>query len=390
MKLARIRELLRLRGDWIGQGKFKVADDTDLVFLSKFSLAVEHTWGTDTKTWLDFDHYTPSALASMLDDSKYRTVTGSWVEKRADIEDAVTGLPDALRAEAQRRLAGLSVNAPPSVGGLTPYSPSVPFKTNHFTLALDSSTGAIIDLKHKDRQWASTQHPLALLSYQTLSKADYDKFLTSYITVQTDWAPKDFGKPNLEKFGAVSRVWNPSTKTVWAGETPKGHRLVAQLQFASQDPTGVTAWPQDCYLDLFFPTEEPTVHIELSWLGKRANRMPEALWFSFNPAVFASQNWMLSKVGQQVSPFDIVSGGNRHFHALSKGLTYKDSRVSLDIETIDAPLVSLGEMSPIFFSKAQPDLSSGFHFNLFNNGWGTNYVQWFGENMRFRFVLRAV
>jgi len=25
---------------------------------------------------------------------------------------------------------------------------------------------------------------------------------------------------------------------------------------------------------------------------------------------------------------------------------------------------------------------------LFNNAWGTKYVQWYGEDMRFRFIVR--
>jgi hypothetical protein len=149
----------------------------------------------------------------------------------------------------------------------------------------------------------------------------------------------------------------------------------------------VTAWPQDCYLDLLFPKDEAVIHVHLKWFGKRANRLPEALWLSFNPAVFEAQNWMLSKVGQPVSPFDVVSGGNRQMHAVS-GLTYRDRRGSFEIEALDSPLVSLDHMSPIGFSKQQPDLSNGIHFNLFNNGWGTNYIQWFGEDMRFRFLLR--
>ncbi len=76
-------------------------------------------------------------------------------------------------------------------------------------------------------------------------------------------------------------------------------------------------------------------------------------------------------------------------HAVSKGLSYRDAKGAFAIETLDAPLVVLGEKSPIYFSNTQPDLSKGFHFSLFNNGWGTNYVQWFGEDMRFRFRLRA-
>jgi len=43
----------------------------------------------------------------------------------------------------------------------------------------------------------------------------------------------------------------------------------------------------------------------------------------------------------------------------------------------------------LYFSNVQPDLSSGVHCNLFNNAWGTNYIMWFGEDMQFRFVIRA-
>jgi hypothetical protein len=76
-------------------------------------------------------------------------------------------------------------------------------------------------------------------------------------------------------------------------------------------------------------------------------------------------------------------------HALLSGLSYQDASGSLHIETLDAPLLALGDRSPLNFSKQQPDLTGGFHFCLFNNAWGTNYVQWFGEDMRFRFTLRA-
>jgi hypothetical protein len=146
---------------------------------------------------------------------------------------------------------------------------------------------------------------------------------------------------------------------------------------------------QELYLELVLPKDEPLIHVNLTWLGKRANRLPEALWLSFTPIAPRPENWLLSKVDGLVSPQDVVSGGNRHMHALSSGLAYKDERGAFAIETLDAPLVVLEERSPIYFSNTQPDLSKGIHFSLFNNGWGTNYVQWFGEDMRFRFTLRA-
>ena len=59
------------------------------------------------------------------------------------------------------------------------------------------------------------------------------------------------------------------------------------------------------------------------------------------------------------------------------------------METIDAPVVALGQRMPLVFSNTQPDLSAGIHSSLYNNAWGTNYAMWFGEDMRFRYVLRA-
>ena len=76
-------------------------------------------------------------------------------------------------------------------------------------------------------------------------------------------------------------------------------------------------------------------------------------------------------------------------HAVWDTVNYRDGQGGIAIETVDAPVVSLGVRSPIFFSKNQPDIANGLHFSLFNNGWGTNYIQWFGEDMQFRFEIRT-
>jgi hypothetical protein len=392
VKLARYREILRLRTEWIDQSKLRAGDQVDLAFLSKFALAAEHTWGTDTKTWLDFDHYTPDALARMLEQPKYRVVTGSWVEKRVNIEKGIATLPATLRTEANERLTRLRPTVP-ETRQLKAHDPSTPIEAAHFTIGLDPVTGGVARLHSKagNREWASPENTLASFSYQTLSKSDYDRFLASYITVQTDWAPKDFGKPNIEKFGAQSRTWTTQMTNCFAGEDEREHRIVAHLQIekGGEAAQAVTAWPAELYLELVLPKSEPLIHFNLTWLGKRANRLPEAMWLTFHPIAPETQNWVLSKVEGPVSPMDVVSGGNRHMHALSTGLSYQDARGKFAIETLDAPLVALGERSPIYFSNAQPDLSQGIHFSLFNNGWGTNYVQWFGDDMRFRFTIKA-
>jgi hypothetical protein len=392
LKVARYREILRLRERWIDSGQWQAGDVADVAFLRRFALAVEHTWGTDTKTWLDFDHYTPRDLAQMLDQPNYRTVTKSWVEKRDDIEQGVATLPAALRRETADRLADLKPFSP-SVAGLNPHGPDDVIETAHFTFGLDAKTGAIRMLRSKSsqRDWASVEHPLGLFAYQTLSKEDYDRFLAAYVTSKADWAPKDFGKPNIEHFGAQSRTWLPKVVNCWSGRDEKGHRVVTQLRIddGASERSGVVAWPERMYLEMTLPDDEPMVGLNFSWFGKKANRLPEALWLTFQPNAPETRGWMLDKVGRPVSPFDVVRGGNRHMHAVLKGLTYKDAQGSFSIETMDAPVIALGERSPIYFSEDQPDMAKGIHFSLFNNGWGTNYIQWFGEDMRFRFALRS-
>jgi hypothetical protein len=113
------------------------------------------------------------------------------------------------------------------------------------------------------------------------------------------------------------------------------------------------------------------IEFNLTWFRKRANRLPEALWLTFNPVAPQVQNWVLTKVEGAVSPTDVIRGGNRHVHALSTGLNYQDESGKFAIETLDAPLAVLGERSPIYFSNSQPDLFKGIHFSFFNNGWGT-------------------
>ena len=392
VKVARYREILRLRRNWIANGKFAAADSTDIALLRRFSLAAEHTWGTDTKTWLDFDHYTPHDLAEMLDRPNYKTVEFSWVEKRDDLDQGVATLPAPLRNEALQKLAALKPARPDS-SGLKSHAPATRFDTEHFVIALDEATGAITTLRSKSpgRDWASAQNPLALFAYQALSKQDYDRFLASYVKSKEDWAPKDFGKPNIEHFGAQSHTWTPKLTDCWTSENSHGHRILAKLNIddAQAKRSGLVAWPEDMYLDLFLPHREPTLHLEFSWFGKQSNRLPEALWLTFQPNAPEPQNWRLDKVEQPVSPFDVVRGGNRHMHALSNGLHYKDNNGTFSIQSLDAPVVALGERSPIAFSLEQPDLAQGIHFSLFNNAWGTNYIQWFGEDMRFRFTLQA-
>jgi Domain of unknown function (DUF5054) len=391
LKVARYRELCRLRLSWIAQQRFQSGDATDVALLRHLLLEPEHTWGTDTKTWLDFNHYTPSALDPMLDTKNYKVVEFSWQEKRQDLFDGINALPTPLRTQAQSAINALAPT-PPSITG-TPHPPAAEIETTHYTLRFDPATGAIHQLrsKHSNREWASPAHPLALFSYQTLSAQDYDRFIADYIITKADWAHKDFGKPNIARYGARHQNWTPVLTGLWVERTASADRILGRLRIRDQRAlaSGRAAFPRSMFIELVLPHAEPVIELNFSCFRKAATRMPEALWLTFNPVVGDPQGWSMDKSGQQVSPFDVIAAGGRHLHAVDTGFRYSDDRGAFQVETLDAPLIALGEKSPLNFSRSQPDLATGVHCGLFNNAWGTNYIMWYGENMRFRFRLRA-
>ncbi len=393
LKVARYRAIARLREKWIVHGALGVGNAADVELLRRMLLEPEHTWGTDTKTWLDFDHYEPADLASMLDTRNYRVVEFSWIEKRQDQLEAIAAVPEAQREEAELEIRSLNPVWPVTAPTASTVAAGKAIETEHFVLEIAALTGALSRLRSKasGREWAGAQNPIALLTYQTLSQDDYQRFLKSYVTTKEDWAQKDFGKPNIERYGAKSQEWQPRPLTIHMEESADANRILVELAFHDSEAfdSGRAAFPQHAFLDILLPKAEPVIHLAVSWFGKPATRMPEALWLTFNPIAEDQHGWTLDKCGQTISPFDVVVSGNRHMHAVQNGFAYKGGGQEFSVDTIDAPVVALGERTPLLFSNEWPDLRKGVHSCLFNNAWGTNYIMWYGDDVRARFVVKA-
>jgi hypothetical protein len=390
LKVARFRLLEGLRMRWLIDGRFREGDATDLQLLRRMLLEAEHTWGTDTKTWLDFDNYIPSDLAGKLETKNYQVVAFSWQEKRQDLLDGIAALPSSLRKEALEQFEALKPIKPQRPHSLVA---GKPVETDYFVVQFDERTGAITRLRNKatGREWASEKNPIALLTYQTLSQEDYSRYRASYVISSADWAQKDFGKPNIEKFGAKNQEWHPANVEIRGEKAEFGYRALIHSRFQDDEASrsGRAAFPGDVYVELLFANGAPNIHLDISWFGKPATRMPEALWLTFNPIAEDVKGWKLDKCGDWISPFEVVASGNRHMHALQQGFKYESGNNSFAVDTLDAPVVALGARDPLLFSNDQPDLTRGLHSCLFNNCWGTNYIMWYGEDLRARYVIHA-
>ncbi|CAN5647779.1 hypothetical protein BH10ACT1_BH10ACT1_07520 [soil metagenome] len=343
-------------------------------------LVAEHTWGLDQKESLpDTQRWDRSGLAQLRATPEGRRFEASWAEQRAYLDD---GAIDQVVEE----------HSPPIVDGRahlgdgwTELAPGEVVAGGGWELAI-AAGGAVDHLIEAatGRILADAGHQLGLISYQSFAEADYERFYAGLTPAPEDegWARLDNTKPGIDAAGAVSATWHPALLEAWQHDAPDAawHSVLTRTAF-----TGVPAdrlgappelWSQWSWTDDATVDGAAELALRLWWTAKPANRLPEAIWCSFTPIVAEPDRWTMDKLGQQVSPLDVVRRGGRALHAVGEGLAYTGPEGPLRIATPDAPLVAPGRRNLLDADPPLPDLAEGFHVLLLDNLWGTNFPMW--------------
>ena len=390
-KLGQFRALSRLRQSWLEQGKVSARDAAFDQFSRWLLLVPEHTWGINESAVLDHDrlHWNPAQLAAVRGTRPFQIMEESWREERQYITKAVNALAGSpLAGEARAALAEIEPK-PPLTEGFSAADPGQAFDTGAFQVCFDPQTGAINHLVHKAsrREWAAPDHLLGLFRHQSFDEADWARFFKQYIICEQDWVNYDFGKPDIDRAGAVSAFRPGRLEQLFVKNDATGAHFIADLSVPETPPTfyGV---PRRVTLEIDFLADDAEVRWNVQWFGKQANRLPEACWFSFSPLGTQPDGWLMEKIDRMISPLEVVSTGGRNLHGINRGAFYRDERGSLALETLDAGVVAPGEPKLLDMDDRLPDLDKGWHFNLWNNKWGCNFPTWYDDDARFRFVLR--
>jgi hypothetical protein len=392
-KMARYRALLQFRRLALGRSPALATQPGFKRFSRELLLVPEHAWGRDTKVVIPRVN-APWVIrspgrwpkAEFVQDRRHGLFAAweaSWREQRNYLRTAVQALPPPLRRDAQAAIAACRARRTTALG-FRPL-PGRQLTCAGHDLAFDAR-GALTGWRLPDgRVLADATHPLGLFSYQVFSPADCERWFQTYAVnhAATDsWARPDFTKFGYEKMrGVRARRWHARLVDLQWSDAGDAPRVRARLQ-GPADAVRNFGCPAELTVEWTLPHGFRPMTVALQWFGKPASRIPEAAWLSFVPRLARPRDWRLVKLGATVDPRDVVARGNRHLHAIERAV-----HLGLTLVNRHTPVVALEQPTLLEFRQRQPDLRGGLHFNLVNNAWGTNFVQWCKDDVRFEFEL---
>ena len=318
----------------------------------------------------------------------YRLYENSWKEQRQYIENALNCLAPTRRQAAldafaisDQPIAALPQEEALKVGYVYELS-------NDVSLSIGIN-GGVNYLKVKGRELVKEGNEFGGLSYERFDQGNYQQYLNQYSRLNQNtatWALVDFNKRGIEAYPEI--VYELIKPMAAGGRIRIDGSQIEIIVDAVYREHEIKNWglPERNRLTYLIDTEQGTIDGTYRWEGKQANRMPEGYWLETSLKVNTPYRWEMNKMSYSLSPYDVVVKGNRNLHGLSfEGMTYHGEEAKLQITSETAPLVSMGRRGLLKFDQAQPSLNDGIFVNLYNNIWGTNFPDWFEEDMTFKF-----
>ncbi len=374
-KVSQYRALLRL--------KDKMAPSEMEKIYRELILIPEHTWGLDEKMHLGYqlengelvgehEYFEKKQFTQARSMEKFQKMEFSWREQRRYLYKAVENLYGVRRMMAEVVMREYKRD-PIDILGFERKNVGELFTIGEYQVSVNAQ-GELAYLAHGNDVIADSEHPLGSFLYEVFSEEEYKRFKKQYVITEEIWAQEDFGKYGIDKVVENYEGFRPEQVEVWV----KDNVLTIKAKLPEK---AVTCYGGMEQIEWKVEFEQDKVEFDVAWFGKHCNRIPEGVWFGFCPNDSIET---IEKMGTEIRPDKVVENGNRRMHAIDQKIKMR----KMELETIDAPVISIGEPGLLNFTNEQPDLEKGVYVNLFNNVWGTNFTMWYEEDARFRFVLK--
>jgi len=426
-------------------------DDSVMEILNHYyeevSLFEEHTWGADVKTWLGPERvYHKSEFLRAKSQENYQFMETSWQEQKDRANQSrvtmnaakilvessgnkemslfnpnnseFTGWVTLKELNHEVTDSSLKINKtalpmtkidgewacyvenlPPFITVPIRYADAVPptgnltikkennvvtIENHRYTLKFSETTGNIFELfdKELDSALMKKNNGKSIFSYQydRYGIEDVTTYLRDYAYRFTTWGIQDYGReayPECEHKTYYQAFQSYSIENDTVVFYYKGSESVDKYGDAEQVKIEIT-----------LPPIGDELFVNLRLTNKKETPFVESGSFLF-PFAEESARYRINKSNVVLNPAtDIQEDANHALYCLENYITMVGEQNGLCVIAKDSPLASLGNTGIYTYLKdyIEPE-EPVVYFNLFNNMWGTNFPQWIGGDICYRYVL---
>jgi hypothetical protein len=259
---------------------------------------------------------------------------------------------------------------------------------NHrYVLMFEEASGNITELYDKKMNVAllkrRNEKSVFLYQYDCYGSEDITNFLKKYAYRFSDWGIKDFGRENYPE--CEHRTYQPIFKSYSIDMNTIS--FIYQAEESAQrfgDAEGIR-------LEVTLPPKGEELFVSLHLTNKKETPYVESGTLLF-PFAQESAQYKINKSNNLIDPSkDIQMSANHVFYCIENFITLMNGRKGLCIIAKDTPLISLGETGVLKYRNEYEDPAEPItYFNLFNNMWGTNFPQWIGGDLSYRYILFGI
>lgn len=409
-KSASLRELMRLKGEWLSDGTMQKNSKEYIGFTDALLCVAEHTCGMDNKKFFaDYENYLKadfnrarqadkvsvhhplrdfpqnmltlvSRMAGTYSKGSYKLIEKSWSEQRSYINKAVSCLNSEHKAQAEKVLARLMPVHPIDLSDCDDCRRALTYGNWNFEM---NEKGGIGYLAFGD-DIIIRKNNEPVIEYFSFSDDDYKYWLSHYtrnLKKTAHWAVGDFARPLLKYTNGKYPVGR-FAYFVDKISCMNGNKLAVNLKCDNRlcEELGAPRLVQ-----IIYTLDENGLNVSLSWFEKDASRLTEAVYMHLFPS---SDNIQFRKIDDMIEPKSAVSMGGRNLHAVFD-TEIECNNQSYKIMNYHSPLVSIGRGKILHFDNRLEDaVKDGITYVLYNNVWGTNFPLWYENNAYFEFDIK--
>lgn len=412
-KSASLRRLMRLKSKWLSNGTMTRDSEEYKDFSDALLCIGEHTCGMDSKMYFaDYENYLKpdfqkaretdnikirhlfrnfphnlltaiSRCTGAYNKGSYRVIEKSWQEQREYIDKAVSALNAEHKAEAKKQLALLR---PTDMKVLSSdKTDEKEFEICGYKMSLNEY-GGIEALSYNGDEIIRCNGK-ALIEYRSYNDSDYDYWFKHYsrnMDINFGWGFPDFGRPLLKyergKYPVGRFFYKMSGYDVQKMKDSICITVDLKCDRKICDELGAPR-----YFQVVYTLGENGLSFDVSWFGKDANRLTEAIFLHLFPV---GDELKLIKVGSEIDYKSTASMGGKNLSAVEKSILKTDSGAYSFIN-YDCPLISIGRGKILEYDNIIEDINKdGISYVLCNNVWGTNFPLWYEENAMFSFEIK--